>query len=310
MAKQIYLERAITPRIIKLFEHFSALVLVGARQVGKSTLLRHIFPQVPCVVFDPVHDIQNARTDPELFLNNHPAPIILDEIQYAPELVPVLKRHIDAKKQPGLYLLTGSQQWGVLKQISESMAGRVVLLQLEGFSLSEIAQAVETKPWLQRWLEDPIEFLTKPVERLNLPRTLYQQLWRGFLPEANFLPEDLIPDFQTSYQRTYIERDIRLLADVSDLQQFSRFVQLCAALTAQEINYSELGRDIGVTPQTAKRWLMTLQQTFEWFEIQAYSNNAIKKVSSKPKGYFADTGQVCFSQLISSPQGIALLLPV
>lgn len=138
-----------------------------------------------------------------------------------------------------------------------------------------------------------------------MPRTLYQQLWQGFLPEANFIPEDLIPDYQSSYQRTYIERDIRLLAEVSDLHLFSRFVQLCAALTAQEINYSELGRDIGVTPQTAKRWLATLQQTFEWFEVPAYSNNPVKKVSSKPKGYFADTGQVCFSQLISSPQAIA-----
>jgi uncharacterized protein len=301
----IYLKRALTDRLIRLFEHFSAVVVIGARQVGKSTLLKNVFPSLPCVVFDPVRDIQNARSDPDLFLDNHPPPIILDEIQYAPELIAALKRRIDLNKKPGLYLLTGSQQWGVLKQIAESMAGRVVLTQLEGFSLSELAQQVDTRPWLQRWLEDPKAFLKEPVKRLSLSKTLYQQLWRGFLPEANFIPEDLIPDFQASYQRTYIERDIRLLAEVADLQQFGRFVQLCAALTAQEVNYSELGRDIGITPQTAKRWLSILQQTFEWFEIPAYSNNSIKKVSLKAKGYLADSGQVCFSQMISSPQAIA-----
>lgn len=302
--KYPYLQRAIEHRLKKLFQVFSVVVLSGARQVGKSTLLTHAFPGIRHIVFDPIQDIQNARTDPELFLDNNPPPIILDEIQYAPELIPAIKRRVDQLQTPGLYLLTGSQQWGVLSKVSESLAGRAVLLDLEGFSLAEIAKETHETPWLSRWLDEPQHFLHTSQKRLNLSKTLYEQLWRGFLPEATFLDLAFVTDFHAAYQRTYIERDVRLLADVSDLHLFSRFVKLCAALTAQEINFSQLGRDIGINPQTAKRWLHVLMQAYEWFEIPAYSNNAVKKVSDKPKGYFADTGQVCYSQMISSPHAL------
>ncbi len=299
-----YIKRFLGKRINKLFHNFPCVVLTGARQVGKSTLLRHLFPDIPCIVFDPIHDIQNARQDPELFLNNNLPPLILDEIQYAPEVVPVLKRRIDKQRQPGLYILTGSQQWGILKQISESLAGRAVLCQLEGFSLGEISEQQPKISWLERWLSNPSQFMHLSKERLNPSSTLFEQLWRGFFPEAQFLSLDLIPDFHFSYQGTYIEKDIRLLGDIADLQLFGRFVRLAAALTAQEVNYSHLGRELGLNPQTAKRWLSLLVQTFGWFEVPAFSNNAIKKVSSKPKGYFSDTGQVCFSQMISSKEAL------
>jgi uncharacterized protein len=219
-------------------------------------------------------------------------------------LVPVLKRYIDESKKTSQYILTGSQQWGILKQISESLAGRAVITHLEEFSLAELAKTPPTLTWLQRWLNNPDVFLSKRSFRLDLENTIFEQLYRGFLPEAQFLDLDLISDFHYSYQSTYIEKDIRLLADVSDLQLFSKFTRLIAALTAQEINYSQLGRKIGLTPQTAKRWLNLLIQTFEWFEIPAFSNNNIKKVSLKSKGYFADTGQVCFSQMISTKETI------
>ena len=178
------------------------------------------------------------------------------------------------------------------------------LLDLEGFSLPEIAEVASEQSWLSRWLENPDLFTQTSQHRLALLTTLTEQLWRGFLPEAKFLPLDLMTDFHASYQRTYIERDVRLLSDISDLQQFSRFVRLSAALAGQEVNYSQIGRDIGITPQTAKRWLNVLIQAFEWFEVPAYSNNVIKKVSDKPKGYFADTGQICYSQMISSHQAL------
>jgi len=302
--KNPYIARFITPRIKKLFENFSCVVLTGARQVGKTTLLKHIYPDIDCIVFDPVHDIQNARSDPELFLNNNPPPLILDEIQYAPELVPVIKRRIDKLKKPGQYILISSQQWGILKRVQESLAGRAVLTHLEGFSLAEIAKEQPSSLWLENYLNDPDAFFSKKHKRLDIERTLYEQLWRGFLPETHFLDLDLIADFHFSYQSTYIEKDIKELADISDLQQFSKFVRLLAALTAQEINYSQLGREINITPQTSKHWLNLLIQTFEWFEISAFSNNSIKKISLKPKGYFSDTGQVCFSQMISSKNAI------
>jgi len=131
----MYKNRNLSKKIRGLAENFPIVVVSGARQVGKSTLLRHLFPDMDAVVFDPVIDIGNARKDPDLFLDNHPAPLILDEIQYAPELVSALKRRVDEDRTPGRYILTGSQQWAVLKTISESLAGRCVFSDLEGFSL-------------------------------------------------------------------------------------------------------------------------------------------------------------------------------
>ncbi len=283
-------------------EHFPALVLSGARQTGKSTLIAHIFPEHETVVFDPVKDIGNARQDPDLFLDNHPPPLVLDEIQYAPELVAALKRRIDATgRKPGSYILTGSQQWSVLKSVSESLAGRAVFADIEGFSLSEIAEQVPDVSWLGRWLSDPEAFVSQAALCRDPTRSLNEQLWRGWLPEADRVPLDLLPDFHASYFRTYIERDVRLLADVEDWQLFGRFVQLVAAMSACEINYSQLGRDVGITPQTARRWLGLLRATFQWYEVPAYSGNPVKRISGKPKGYFSDSGLACHLQQISSP---------
>jgi predicted AAA+ superfamily ATPase len=139
----------------------------------------------------------------------------------------------------------------------------------------------------------------------NSTRTVYEQLWRGGLPEADTLPLELLPDFFNGYFRTYIERDARLLMDVGDWQQFGRFVQLAAALTSQEVNNSKLGREIGVTPQTARRWLAVLKATFQWFEVAPYSGNTLKRIAGKAKGYLSDTGLACYLQRISSPGALA-----
>ncbi len=284
---------------------FPVVVVSGARQVGKSTLLKHVLPEWDMVVFDPATDVGNARRDPDLFLDNHPTPVVLDEIQYAPELVAAIKRRVDRNRQAGMYVLTGSQQWSVLKSVSESLAGRAVFLDLEGFGLSEIAEGGCDEHWLKRYLDAPDAFVASPPERLPSPRPVYEQLWRGFLPEADSLEADWIGEFYRAYLRTYIERDVRLISDVSDWQQFGRFVQLVAALTAQEVNYSQLGREISVTPQTAQRWLATLRATFQWFEVPAYHGNTIKRISGKSKGYIADTGLACSLQMISTPQTLS-----
>lgn len=136
--------------------------------------------------------MQNIRHDPDLFLNNSKLPVIFDEIQYAPELIPALKRFIDKNQYAGQFLLTGSQQWGVLNTISESLAGRAIIITLDGFSLAETANATINKPWLLHWLESPERFLAQPLNHLSLPSPLYEVLWRGSLPEANFLPKDIM----------------------------------------------------------------------------------------------------------------------
>lgn len=301
----MYKERLITERLQKLTASFPAVIVCGARRVGKSTLVQHVFPDRDIVVFDPVIDIGNARKDPDLFLDNHPAPVVLDEIQYAPELVAAIKRRIDKNRKSGQYIITGSQQWHVMKSIAESLAGRAVFLNLEGFSLAEIYRQAKQKIWLQRWLEDPDKFKihAKP-SRLKHKRTLYEQLWRGWLPEADSLRLELIPDFYNSYLQTYIERDIRLISDVSDWQLFGRFIRILAALTAQEINYSQVGRELGITPQTAQRWIAMLSATFQWFEVPAYSGNTIKRISNKPKGYITDTGFACALQMLSTQKSL------
>jgi predicted AAA+ superfamily ATPase len=181
---------------------------------------------------------------------------------------------------------------------------RTVCTRLEGFSLAEVAGQLTGQSWLANWLNDPETFLESSHSRWHSDRSLYEVLYRGFLPRATLLDRDLIPDFWAGYQRTYIERDARLLAEVKDWQQFGLFLRLCAALTAQEINYSHLGRDLGLTPQTAKRWLRVLLGTFQWYEVPPFGTNLIKRVSGKPKGYLADTGFVCYCQQITSPAGI------
>lgn len=317
-----YKPRILAGKLKGMLQRFPVVVVCGARQVGKSTLLGHELPDWESVVFDPAVDVGNARQDPDLFLDNHPAPLVLDEIQYAPELVAAIKRRVDrgaatgstaaagagvpgAARAPGQYVLTGSQQWSVLKSASESLAGRAVFLDLGGFCLAEIAREAVGAHWLKRYLDDPAELAASPPKRLVAGRTVYEQLWRGFLPEADSLETEWIGDFHRAYLRTYVERDARLAADVGDWQQFGRFVQLAAALTAQEVNHSQLGRELGVSPQTAHRWLSTLRATFQWFEAPAYHGNTIKRISSKPKGYLSDTGLACSLQSISTPRALS-----
>ncbi len=300
----MYRPRALTQRLQQLAAAFPVVVVSGARQVGKTTLLRHAFPEHEHVVFDASLDLENARSEPDLFLRNHPGPVILDEIQYAPELVSAIKRAVDRNPSAhGRYLLTGSQQWQVLKLLAESLAGRVAFLDLQGFSLGELTGQPEG--WLARWLAQADGFFDRVRMAPRYLGPLHEWLWRGFLPRATELDLGLIPDFWTGYHRTYVERDARLAGAVDDWQEFGRFVRLMAALTAQEINASHLGREIGMTPQTARRWLAILEGTYQWFTVPAFSGNPSKRVVSRPKGYLTDTGMAAFHAQISSPQALA-----
>ncbi|GAB4268739.1 MAG: ATP-binding protein [Opitutales bacterium] len=293
--------RLLTEKLKKLSSAFPAVTLTGARQVGKTTLLHEMFGKAfDYVVFDPFVDIENARKDPDLFLSNHKTPLILDEIQYAPELVSALKRKIDQNRSPGQYFLTGSQQWSVIQSMSESLAGRTAFIHLNGFCIAEIEGLSRGYPWLESWLQDTNTFKATPKHTVDA-LTTFEQIWRGWLPEAQNIPEELVPEFYKAYHQTYIERDIRLLADISDWQLFGRFTRLSSSMTAQEINFSQLGRELGITPQTSKRWLELLRATFQLIEIPAFSMNTIKRISNKPKGYFADSGSICTLQAIQAP---------
>lgn len=304
----MYHTRHIQQKLLDLSKYFKVIMVKGARQVGKSTLLKHLFPDLKCIVFDPVQDLYGAKSDPDLFLDNFPAPIILDEIQYAPELLSALKRRVDESDSKGQYFLTGSQNLSVMKNIAESLAGRVGILHLDNMTLEEINNTVvenEPKNWLELYLRTP-DKLPNMVASEPSKEILYEQLWRGAFPGVMEIEDRFIPDYYSSYLQTYIERDVRTLENIKDLNQFSRFVALNAALTAQEINYSQLGREIGISPATANEWLNILNYTFQWREIWPYSGNLIKRISKKSKGYITDTGFACYLQRISSPMALAV----
>lgn len=293
--------RLASEKLKRLIATFPVVVVSGARQVGKTTLLRALLPDFDFVTLDPAIDVESARSEPDLFLANHPGPLVVDEVQYAPPLVSAIKRAVDRDRRPGRFVLTGSQQWDVMKSITESLAGRVVFIDLLGFTLAEQVGRGGEPSWLGTWLDEPDRLLERRIKRLSLSASPWELLWRGQLPDATRLPLDVLADFFSAYRRTYVERDVRMLADVSDLQLFGRFFGLCAALTGQEINASQLGRDLGVTPQTARRWLDLLMATFQWVELPAFSGNAVKRVSGRPKGYLSDTGLVCAAQRIPDP---------
>jgi predicted AAA+ superfamily ATPase len=300
----MFKERSISNRILEAVKRFRVVVISGARQVGKTTLLKHLFPDWGFVTFDPVTDVQNARADPDLFLAAQTGPTILDEIQYAPEVVAAIKRRVDlAGDCPGQYILTGSQQWQVMHVLSESLAGRAVFLDLHGLSLAELAE-VPDRSWVSVWLADPA-LRSELRSGRRFETGLHSWLWRGALPGTLAVEDDWIPTFWDAYQRTYIERDARALAELNDWHQFGLFLRLAGALIAQEVNASQLGREIGMTPRTARKWLDILAGTFQWYEIPAWHNNAVKRVSSKPKGYLSDTGLACHGQHLSSPAALA-----
>ncbi len=299
-----YRPRHAERKLDQLASFFKVVLVTGARQVGKSTLLEHVFPKHHVVVFDPIQDLYGAREDPDLFLDNFPPPLLLDEIQYAPELLPALKRRVDRTEESGQYLLTGSQNLAVLRTVAESMAGRVGILSLEGMTAAEMTDAGRRSGWLSSYVEDPESLLDlEPEAAQDSPA---RRIWRGSLPGLLDAPDTIVPDYFRSYVQTYVDRDVRSMEDIRQLADFDRFLGLAAALTAQEINASQFGRDVGVSPSTARRWLDLLAHTYQWRELPPYHGNTIKRLSKKGKGYLCDTGLAAYLQRVSSPQALAV----
>lgn len=296
-----YKNRLIEKKLTELFDHYPVVAVLGARQVGKSTLVENLFSDtINTTVFDPVVDIGNARQDPDFFLQNINTPAFLDEIQYAPELLGSIKRKVDREKHNSLFLLSGSQNLMVLKDISESLAGRVAILNLWPMTHNEIADKPATG-FLQKWLSETEH---KYSESSLQGKATYSAVWQGGYPKIADLPEHLIPGYWQSYMQTYIERDVRKVADIGSLQTFGRFIALLAALTAQEINHNQIGRELGIARNTALSWTEIAESTYQWISIPSFSRNPIKKISGKNKGFFTDTGLICYLQKITSPEVI------
>lgn len=300
-----YHNRHLENKLTRYADQFKVVVLVGARQVGKSTLVEKTFPELKKIVFDPVQDLHDARKNPDRFLDSFPSPLILDEVQYAPELLPAIKRRVDLSQNKGQYFLTGSHNFAVLRDVSESMAGRAGILRIDGFTPAELINHSSEKSWLSAYLDNSKPFDPETdVSLCDTTQSLPEYLWQGQLPEVSLLAPENVPDFYSSYVQTYVERDVRRMADINDLRLFGLFLRLCAALSGQEINHSQLGRELGIHHTTAQKWLHLLSGSYQWMELPGYTQNSIKKLTRKPKGHFQDSGLACYLNAISTPAAL------
>jgi Predicted ATPase (AAA+ superfamily) len=300
----MYRRRTLESFLTKASRQFPVLLVTGARQVGKTTFLRHLSRKGRTYVsLDDPMVLSLARKDPALFFQRFPTPLLIDEIQYAPELLPYIKLEVDRNRKPGSCWLTGSQPFHLMKGVSESLAGRVGVVQLLGLSRKEWAgRNRESRPFLPTLPE--LRTRTRTGEKLPL-KELYRLIWRGAFP-AIALNERLDRDlFYSSYVQTYLQRDIRDLARVGDKMSFLRFLRAAAARTGQLLNLSELARDADIAVGTAKSWLSILQASGVAYLLEPYHTNVTKRLVKTPKLYFLDTGLCAYLTEWSSPETLA-----
>ena len=283
-----YIPRRLGAHVRKAAAEFPAVVVVGPRQSGKTTLLKHLFAeQMPIISLEPPDVRLAAQSDPRGFLNLYPAPVILDEIQYAPGLLPYIKETIDANRnRTGQYILTGSQNLLLMSQVTESLAGRAAVLKLLPLTRREAARVdADNFPW-----ENP----PAPAMPAMSTADLWQHILRGAYPEPVAHAERDYRLWQASYIQTYLERDVRNLRNLGDLTQFQVFLRALAARSAQILNLSDLARDVGVAVNTAKDWISILEASFQIIILRPYYANIGKRLIKSPKIYFTDTGLLCY----------------
>ena len=274
----MWISRTLEPVLLRAVQQRPVVVVTGARQVGKTSLVRRLLPRHHYVSLDLPSEAAQAERDPAQFLQRHPPPLILDEVQYAPAVFRHLKSVVDARRsENGRFVLAGSQLFPLMSGVSESLAGRAEILHLEGLSYAEAAAA--------RRALTPAEFAV-----------------RGGFPELHEKPDLDGPAFYRSYVTTYLERDLRTLLNVGSLRDFERFVRAGALRSAQLLNKAELARDVGVSPPTAAQWLSLLEASGQAVLLEPWFSNRTKSLVKTPKLYLADGGLLCALLGVRTPE--------
>jgi len=300
----MYLDRHIEQPLVEAVAQFPVVALSGPRQTGKSTLLKHLFSAgFDYVTLDDMSLRNQAQKDPQTFLRNYPGPVMIDEVQYAPQLFPEIKRRADGSGASGQFILSGSQQFHLIRNLQESLAGRALLMNLLPLTSQERNGLGRQRHWLNSLLRNG------RLDKTEIPEAPEQSAPEravrcGGLPGLLNKTESFFSAYFESYVRTYIERDISLMIQLENSSRMFEFLQLLAPLSMREINKSQLGREISITAPTANRWLQVLEATGVWHNIPAFHGNLIKRIAKTPKGALFDSGLICHLLQINSRESL------
>ena len=282
-----YIERAITPILKKRVQESKCTLVTGARQIGKSTLIKHEFPDYNRANFDDRLTRLQAKEEPKLFFMNNPCPLFIDEVQKENSILEEIKLIVDESGQRGSFILSGSQKLELMKGMSESLAGRVAITELSGLSLREIYDVK-----FNRHFVPTAEYLWEREKELRSYDNLWEIIHKGSYPELYDVERDW-QEYYSSYVSTYLERDIHELISADGLT-FAKFLTAVAARTGELLNYANIAGEVGVSEPTIKSWISILERTGIVFLLQPYSASALSRAIKTPKIYFRDTGLACY----------------
>ena len=295
--------RSLSATILNVSNHFPVLMVTGPRQVGKTTLLEMCSAgERAYVTLDDLEMRRLAQQDPALFFQTWPAPVTIDEVQYAPQLFSAIKMAVDRDARNGLYWLTGSQKFELMSGLTESLAGRVAIVDLLGLSQAEQqGRALQSQPFVPT--PDWIGQARNAAKPLSL-QALYEQIWLGAYPRLVAQGPQSRDVFYRSYVQTYIQRDVQDLLKVSDPMSFHRFLSVVAARTGQLLNYANMANELDIDNKTVKAWLSVLQASGLVYLLQPYHRNLTKRMIKSPKLYFLDTGLAAYLTKWGSPEAL------
>ena len=297
-----YIKRHLENTVMNLSKSYSAILITGPRQAGKTTMLQALFEKEGIgrkyVTLDDLNERAMAKNDPGMFLQIHKPPILIDEVQYAPELFTYIKIHIDQYHNPGDFWMTGSQIFKMMRGVQESLAGRVALLHMSPLSQREI-NGMENIPFTTDF--EILHSQSLKIKSVTTPE-LFERIWAGSMPGIVSGQFQDRSTYYLSYISTYVERDVRDLSDSIDALKFMNFITSAAARSSQLLNYKTIADDADIDQVTAKNWINILETLGIAFLLYPYSNNVLKRTIKTPKLYFYDTGLVCYLTKWSSPE--------